>query len=294
MRRIVIPLAFAFIVITGLITLGLILAPAVAQKNVIEAFPLDPLDPPGPSGNIPGVYIITLKNETFAEVDEQFPDKELVTASNIPEENAQVNPALKRQFDAQTAEVVFENVQEVNGTTPEDYPFSPLGEQGAKVDSVFTYAIKGYSVTGVNDPSIFVGNENISSVETSHYKEPAAQYLPKAMNRGDSEKMSNSLNIDNKESAPNVDIAILDARIVAHPDINLVESVNVLDSGWVPGTSMHGMGNAGVCCARDNLGGVVGSAPGARIHSLIFFGNPPGSTSTTSKPPRSISERLTG
>ena len=256
-----------------MLSLGFAPALVLAQSIVVDA---PPIKPPSPRGNVPGQYIVTLKNETFAEVNEQFPDKEKVTASNIPEENAQVNPAMKRQFDAQTAEIVSENVQAVNGSTPEEYPTSPLGAQGAKVENVYTYAIKGYSVVDVNDPSIFVGNENISTVEQSHYREPAAQYLPLAMNRGDSEKMANPCNIDNKEGNCNVDLAVIDAQVYPHPDLNVFKTVNVLDSGWKVSNSNHGMGNAGVCCARDNLGGVVGSAPGARIWGLTFFGSPPG------------------
>ena len=101
--------------------------------------------------------------------------------------------------------------------------------------------------------------------------------------------MANAYNIDNREGSIPGDIAILDARINAgHPDLNVVESVNTLDSGWRSGSSRHGYGNAGVCCARDNLGGVVGSAPGARIHSIWIFGvtgsmaDSDGPTSTTS------------
>ncbi len=270
--KIFIALASAFVV--GLIVLGLGFMPALAQGTA--AGDAIQINPPSPRGNVPGEYIVMLKNETFAEVDEQFPDKEKVMASNIPEENAQVDPAMKLQFDVQTTEVVLENVQEFNGTTPEEYPTSPLGEQGAKADSIFTYAIKGYTVVGVNDPSIFVGNENISTVEQSHYKEPAAQYLPLAMDRGDSEKMANPCNIDNKEGNCNVDVAVIDAQVYPHPDLNVLKTVSVMDSGWRVSTSSHGMGNAGVCCARDNLGGVVGSAPGARIWGLTYFGSPPG------------------
>ena len=182
MKRIVIPLAFAFMMIFGLIGMGLILAPVVAQ-NSVTSIDASQINPSSPRGKVPGEYVVTLKNETFAEINEQFPDKEQVTASNIPEENAQVNPAMKRQYDAQIAEIVSENVQAVNGTTPEEYPSSPLGEVGAKVESIFTFAIRGYSVTGLNNPSILIGNENISTVEQDDYKEPAAQYLPLAMNR---------------------------------------------------------------------------------------------------------------
>ncbi|MET0786882.1 MAG: S8 family serine peptidase [Paenisporosarcina sp.] len=265
--------AFAFFLISALITLGLVTAPVIATSSMVGGGTGTPLIPPGPRGKVPGQYIVVLKNETFAEVNEQFPDKEKVTASNIPEENAQVNPVMKAQYETEIEQIVNDTVEQFNGTDSEDYPTSPLGEQGGKVQDTFTHAIKGFSVTGVDDPSIFVGNENVSSVQQDDYKIPAAQYLPHAMNRGDSEKMANSLNIDNRESAPNVDIAILDARVVAgHPDLNVVESVNTLDSGWRAGDSRHGYGNAGVCCARDNLGGVVGSAPGAKIHSVWIFG----------------------
>ena len=67
-----------------------------------------------------------------------------------------------------------------------------------------------------------------------------------------------------------------------HPDLNVVKRVNMVDGCGTKRLSSvpilecynedgsHGAGVAGNCCAKDNLGGVVGGMPGARITSLII------------------------
>ncbi len=64
-----------------------------------------------------------------------------------------------------------------------------------------------------------------------------------------------------------VDVYVIDGPI-RHPDLNVVERVNLLPAGTPSASTLHGTHVAGTIAALDNRQGVVGVAPGARIHSL--------------------------
>lgn len=67
-----------------------------------------------------------------------------------------------------------------------------------------------------------------------------------------------------------VDVYVIDSG-VDHPDVNVVESVAFLDEGAAAGPTTHGNHVAGIIGATDDDGGMVGVAPGVRIHSLDVF-----------------------
>jgi subtilisin family serine protease len=69
-----------------------------------------------------------------------------------------------------------------------------------------------------------------------------------------------------------VDVAVLDTGVTAQADLNLVEAVDCTSGTCVattaPDDNGHGSHVAGTIGAIDNQVGVVGVAPGARIHSI--------------------------
>ncbi|PAP76763.1 S8 family serine peptidase [Rubrivirga marina] len=67
-----------------------------------------------------------------------------------------------------------------------------------------------------------------------------------------------------------VDVYVIDSG-VDHPDVNVVESVSFLDEGAEAGPTTHGNHVAGIIGGTDDEGGMVGVAPGVRIHSLDVF-----------------------
>ena len=90
---------------------------------------------------------------------------------------------------------------------------------------------------------------------------------------------------DNRESRPNIDVAVIDQPVASqHPDLVIVSRVNLIDGCgskiMPPGFPMpvslacytengyHGTHVAGSIAAKDNLAGIVGGLPGARIHGL--------------------------
>jgi subtilisin family serine protease len=76
----------------------------------------------------------------------------------------------------------------------------------------------------------------------------------------------------NGRGTVNADIYILDTG-VSHPDINVVESRNFSDDPDAQDTDGHGTHIAGIAAAIDDSDGIVGMAPGARVHNFKVFGS---------------------
>lgn len=71
----------------------------------------------------------------------------------------------------------------------------------------------------------------------------------------------------NGSGTVDADVYVIDGPI-EHHDINVVERVNFLPAGTAPASALHGTHVAGIIGAVDDINGIVGIAPGARIHSL--------------------------
>lgn len=67
-----------------------------------------------------------------------------------------------------------------------------------------------------------------------------------------------------------IDVYVIDSG-VDHPDVRVVESVRFFDEGADPGSPAHGNHVAATIAASDDAVGMVGVAPGARIHSFDVF-----------------------
>jgi hypothetical protein len=75
----------------------------------------------------------------------------------------------------------------------------------------------------------------------------------------------------NGSGVVDMDVYVIDGR-VEHPDINVVEHVDLVPAGIAPGDARHGTHVAGIIAAADDGNGIVGIAPGARIHNLEVLG----------------------
>jgi subtilisin len=148
-----------------------------------------------------------------------------------------------------------------------------LKAQGGSVDQVYTKAIDGFSVKGVDDIGPLAFDPAVAKVERNMAMPVDAQYASTAIDRIDLDKAATTAyRPDKRETKTNVDIAVIDSAVSpSHPDLNVFRSVSFI-SGIDTSIETHGTHVAGICCARDNLGGVVGVAQGARIWSLRICG----------------------
>ena len=147
-----------------------------------------------------------------------------------------------------------------------------LQAQGGIVDKVYTRAIDGFSVKGVDNIGPLAFDPAVASVERNMAMPQDAQYIPTDIDRIDLDKAATAAyRPDRKETKTNVDIAVIDSVVHPHPDLNIFKTISMI-TGVDTAIQSHGTHVAGICCARDNLGGVVGVAQGARIWSIRICG----------------------
>ena len=100
----------------------------------------------------------------------------------------------------------------------------------------------------------------------------SAQLLPANL-KSIGADLSWTLSGDEQGSVDGVEVYVLDTGI-AHDELNIVETVNFADDEMVESSVWeHGTHIAGTIAAIDDGDGLVGVAPGARIHSLRVLNN---------------------
>jgi subtilisin len=151
------------------------------------------------------------------------------------------------------------------------HPGEVAAGHGLAAASVYTHVFRGFA--GKMSPQAaqaLTKNPFVKSVEPDRMVKAIAQSLPTGIDRIDAEGVAGNLSVD-------VDIAIIDSGIdLDHPDLNVVSGVDCrrLDRKTgqckVGGDDDNGHGThcAGTAAALDNGIGVVGVAPGARLHAI--------------------------
>lgn len=147
-----------------------------------------------------------------------------------------------------------------------------------EVGFVYEHAIKGFSIT-VSDAgaAALARNPRVAYVEADQKVALAAQDSPTGIDRIFATANA-AIGIDGSDGLRvDVDVAVIDTGVdFEHPDLNVVDGVNCAKGGPFGGTCKaggdddhyHGTHVAGTIAALDNDFGVVGVAPGARIHAV--------------------------
>ena len=146
---------------------------------------------------------------------------------------------------------------------------------GARVSLVYEHALRGYAAQMAPQAAARIQNDpRVELVEADLPVQAFAQTVPTGITR----IAANSARYDGIESSYDVDIAILDSGIdLDHPDLNVVASTGCAGGGPYSKKCTDGKGDddnghgshvAGIAAARDNAIGVVGVAPGARLHAV--------------------------
>lgn len=164
---------------------------------------------------------------------------------------------------------------------------------GLRVGHTYKHALKGFSceVSDLrlddlkNHPDVKYINEDkivslIPPVDRPSGKNgdtsiQTVQVIPTGVHRIDAE-LSTLAKIDGIDDSLDLDIAIIDTGIdQKHPDLRVVSGVNLSggnQSNFKDGNG-HGTHVAGTAAAKDNGLGVVGVAPGARLHAVKVLNN---------------------
>ena len=239
--KIFIVLAFAFLL--GVVVIGLIFMPSIQVAKSTSQ------NEPGAEGRkiIPGSFLVTLKPE-------------YVGTASANDTNLS-NDTLKKQ--EQRISIKADEVNE------------ELQEQGGNVTNVYDRAINGFAVAGVSDLSPLINDPAVENVEPNIEVPLDRQYQSTGIGRIglNYATVTGPYKPDNRETRIDIDIAVIDTGVFPHPDLNLYRTFSVI-SGADKILEIHATHVAGLCCAKDNLGGVVGPAQGARIWSIKVCGGP--------------------
>jgi len=158
-----------------------------------------------------------------------------------------------------------------------------VGQAGGRLDFTYEHAIRGFAAT-LPEPALagIRANPNVAYVEVDQPVHAYVQTVPTGVQRIFADDNTN-LDIDGVDDVRiDVDVAIIDTGIdLDHPDLNVVASTDCTnESGGPPWARTvtcgaggdddngHGSHVAGSVGAIDDGVGVVGVAPGARLHAV--------------------------
>lgn len=139
---------------------------------------------------------------------------------------------------------------------------------GAAVDHVWSQALHGYAAVIPNDRiAALRADQNVSYVVADGVAHTQDQTIPWGISKIGADVSSTKAG-DHTGSIANVDAYVIDTGIDAsHPDLNVVEFKQYAN-GPPRDCNGHGSHVAGTIGARDNTVGVVGVAPGIRLHAV--------------------------
>jgi subtilisin family serine protease len=143
---------------------------------------------------------------------------------------------------------------------------------GASIDAVWSHALHGYAAVIPNDRvAALRADPNVAYVEADGIAYATAQTTPWGILKIGADK-SSQVSGNNSGAVTNVDAYVIDTGIDnTHPDLNVVESVNFAN-GPNKDCNGHGSHVAGTIGAKDDMNGVVGVAPGVRLHAVRVLG----------------------
>lgn len=143
---------------------------------------------------------------------------------------------------------------------------------GANVDNVWSVALHGYSAVIPNDRvAALRADQNVSYVVPDGVATATAQTLPWGVDKVDAD-LSSTLAGNGSGAITNVDAYVIDTGIdTSHPDLNVVE-FRSFTGGPKTDCNGHGSHVAGTIGAKDDANGVVGVAPGIRLHAIKVLG----------------------
>ena len=143
-----------------------------------------------------------------------------------------------------------------------------------EVTHIYENALEGFAAEIPDEQVDDVRSDpRVEFVAQDRVVKASAQTLPTGVNRVEADLSSTQAG--NGSGEVDADIAILDTGIYNHPDLNRAGGYNCMSgdtTAYVDGNG-HGTHVAGSAAAKDNTGGVVGAAPGARLWAVKVLGS---------------------
>jgi subtilisin family serine protease len=139
---------------------------------------------------------------------------------------------------------------------------------GASVDAVWSHALHGYAAVISNDRvAALRADPNVAYVEADGIAHATAQTIPWGITQIGATTSSQASG-NESGTVTTVDAYVIDTGIDGgHPDLNVIDSVNFAQ-GPNKDCNGHGTHVSGTIGAKDDQNGVVGVAPGIRLHAV--------------------------
>lgn len=164
-------------------------------------------------------------------------------------------------------------VQLADGTDANAVASEHASEHDADVTQVYTAVVDGYAARMSDaDAAAVADDPRVVSVIRDRMVRATVQSMPTGIPRSDSVGMATAVgsggNVD-------VDVAVIDTGIDLNytSELNISTGKNCVGSGNPQDGDGHGTHVAGTIGAKDNGNGVVGVAPGARLHPVKVLDN---------------------
>jgi subtilisin family serine protease len=152
------------------------------------------------------------------------------------------------------------------------------GAMGAQVERVYRHALRGYSAELTRaEVGRLRSDRRVAFVERDRTLQVAVQTVPTGIRRTFADRNA-VMDTDGQDDVRiDADVAVIDTGVASHPDLNVVARADcsfgfTCFGGLGSDGNGHGTHVAGTIGAIDNGDGVVGVAPGARIHSVRVCG----------------------
>ncbi|TMR97242.1 S8 family serine peptidase [Nonomuraea basaltis] len=146
----------------------------------------------------------------------------------------------------------------------------------ASIRHVYSHALRGYAARMTRSQAAAVAaDDRVRWVQQDGVAKISTQTFPTGINRVDAET-SPTARVNGVDELMDVDVAVIDTGVdLDHPELDVYVAGARNCSTGTSADDGHGHGThvAGTVAAKDNLHGVVGVAPGARIWPVRVLNN---------------------
>ena len=229
-----------------------------------------------------GVVLAQPTEESAGSAKERAASKKEAAQSTSSQQAGRIIPDQYIVVLKDRAELAADGIERARAQEPAQVASELSQLTGLEARQTYRSALKGFSAEIQKEQVEEVRSDpRVKFVVPDREVRVSAQTLPAGINRVEGDQSSTQAG--NGSGSVDVDIAVIDTGIYKHPDLNVAGGKDCSPDGknTYSDDNGHGTHVAGTAAAKDNAGGVVGVAPGARLWAVkVLKANGVGSASS--------------